>query len=280
MKNLLLRFPGGKNRAVTLSYDDGVEQDIRLIQIMKEHGLKGTFNLNSGRYRPENEVSDPQHFHRTLSRSEAQRLYHDSGMEIAVHSVNHPWLDDLPPNICAWEVLQDRINLERDFGCIVQGMAYPYGRYNDQVIETLRQCGIVYARTVQSTERFDIPKDWLRLPATCHHNHPELMRLAGDFLKNEEMNKAKLFYLWGHSYEFELNNNWNVIEDFADYVGNREDVWYATNMEVYSYVTAFDQLVFSTEGNMVYNPTCQCLYFRILHQDYCVQPGEVCSIRD
>lgn len=38
----------GKKKAVTFSFDDGVTQDIRLIEIFNKYGLKGTFNLNSG----------------------------------------------------------------------------------------------------------------------------------------------------------------------------------------------------------------------------------------
>ena len=54
MPNPMILFPGGLKRALTLSYDDGVEQDVRLIEIMNRHGLKGTFNLNSGAYAPDN----------------------------------------------------------------------------------------------------------------------------------------------------------------------------------------------------------------------------------
>lgn len=34
-------------KAVTFSYDDGVTQDIRLVEILNRYGLKATFNLNS-----------------------------------------------------------------------------------------------------------------------------------------------------------------------------------------------------------------------------------------
>ena len=37
----------GKNKALTFSYDDGVTQDKRLIEIFNKYGLKATFNLNS-----------------------------------------------------------------------------------------------------------------------------------------------------------------------------------------------------------------------------------------
>ena len=37
----------GKFKAVTFSFDDGVSQDKRLIDLFDKYGLKGTFNLNS-----------------------------------------------------------------------------------------------------------------------------------------------------------------------------------------------------------------------------------------
>ena len=43
-----MRFPEGRLKAVTFSYDDGVRQDERLIEIFDKYGVKGTFNINSG----------------------------------------------------------------------------------------------------------------------------------------------------------------------------------------------------------------------------------------
>ena len=43
-----LRFPEFKLKAITLSYDDGVIFDEKLISILDKHGLKCTFNLDSG----------------------------------------------------------------------------------------------------------------------------------------------------------------------------------------------------------------------------------------
>ena len=273
MAKIFMRFPGGKVKALTLSYDDGVEQDIRLIDIMKEHGLKGTFNINSGLYAPEGTVYPEGKIHRRMTREAALELYKDSGMEVAVHGLTHPFLEQLPINLCTQEVLQDRINLERDFGGLVRGMAYPYGTTSDDVVASLKQCGIVYSRTTVSTEKFSIPTDWLRLPATCHHNNPRLMELAENFVTNEKNQGPLLFYLWGHSYEFEKNDNWNVIEEFAEYMGGREDIWYATNIEIYDYIAAYNQLLFSMDGKTVYNPSCVKLYFEMNGKLFCAKPG-------
>lgn len=274
MANIFMRFPGGKDKAVTLSYDDAVEQDARLIAIMQKHGLKGTFNVSSGLYAKEGTVYPQGTIHRRMTFEDAQKLYRESGMEVAAHGFTHPFLDKLPDPVCTYEVLQDRIHLESDFKCVVRGMAYPYGAYNDKVVDSLKACGIAYARTVVSTGKFDIPKDWLRLSATCHHNHPRLMELAAEFLGKSNRAFPKLFYLWGHSYEFERDDNWNVIEEFAEYIGNREDVWYATNIEVYDYVMAYERLEFSAAGNMVYNPSCMDIYFYTEQGEFCVKSGE------
>mgnify|MGYP002513618435 CR=1 FL=1 len=40
-------------KSVTFSFDDGVTQDIRLIEILNKYGLKGTFNINAGCFSPE-----------------------------------------------------------------------------------------------------------------------------------------------------------------------------------------------------------------------------------
>lgn len=274
MVNTELLFPEGKRKALTLSYDDGVEQDQKLIELLNHHGVKATFNLSSGCY-PEEGIQWPEgQIHRRLTKSGATKVYKDSGHEIASHGLTHPWLDQSPVGVAAHEIVEDRKNLEQQFGTIVRGFAYPYGTYTDQVVETLRNAGMVYARTVHSTHDFAVPTDWLRMPATCHHDDPELMNLAKRFVEEQPIWNSWLFYLWGHTFEFEANNNWNVIEEFLDYVGGREDIWYATNIEIHDYVEAYRNLEFSYDMTMVKNPTCQKVWFRIGDQAMSIEAGE------
>ena len=276
--NIYMRFPNGKAKALTLSYDDNVEQDIKFIDILNAHGLKCTFNLNSGGYTEEGTVYPEGEVHRRLTKTRATELYGGSGHEVAVHSVNHPFLEQLPASVAALEVLNDRLALEEQFGCIIRGMAYPYGTYSDELVEVLKNCGIVYSRTIKSTEKFDIPTDWLRLPATCHHNNPRLMELARSFVEAEYKRAPKLFYLWGHTYEFESNNNWKVIEEFAEYIGNRDDIWYATNIEIYEYIEDYKRLIYSANGKRVMNPTARSLYISTGKITYELRPGETITI--
>ena len=46
---MYMKLKDGKSKVLTLSYDDGVVQDIRFIEILDKYGLKGTFNINTGR---------------------------------------------------------------------------------------------------------------------------------------------------------------------------------------------------------------------------------------
>ena len=144
MANIFMRFPEGKKKALTLSYDDGVEQDIRLIEIMQKHGLKGTFNLNSGLYAPEGTVYPTGTIHRRMTKKQVTELYKESGMEVAVHGLTHPFLEQLPENVCLNEVIKDRENLEEQFDTIIRGMAYPFGTYSDEVVACLKHAGIAY----------------------------------------------------------------------------------------------------------------------------------------
>ena len=279
MASIFMRFPEGKAKALTLSYDDGVEQDIQLIDIMNTYGLKGTFNINSGLYAEEGIVYPKGQIHRRMTEKQVRQTYLNSGHEVAAHALTHPFLEQLPVNMVVREIIEDRENLERMFGTIVRGMAYPYGTFNDTVVSALQACGIVYSRTVISTNDFRIPTDWLRLTATCHHDSPELNNLARKFTGDKVTRSPYLFYLWGHSYEFEDNNNWSVIKDFGNLLGRRDDIWYATNIEIYEYINDYNRLIFSADGKKVKNPTYRDLWLECDGELFEIKAGTVTDIK-
>ena len=276
MNYRFLVFPDFKEKALTLSYDDGVVYDKKLIEIMQKHGLKGTFNINS-------ELFAANEGERRMTAKTAIELYQSTGMEVAVHGAKHWSLAEVPSEMMVRDIAVDREKLEDLTGGLVQGMAYANGSYSDEVVEVLKKCGIKYARTTVSTEKFSIPNDWLRMPATCHHNNPKLMDLAKAFIEEPSGRyywspKIKLFYLWGHSYEFNDNNNWEIIEEFAACMGGRNDVWYATNGEIYDYVQAYNRLEFSIAGKWVRNPTSIDVYLDYLHNKVVVPAGKTVQL--
>lgn len=275
---IFMRFPGGKPKAFTMSYDDGVETDVRLIEIMKKYGLYGTFNINAGLFVREGTTFPPESYSRRMSRSKILACYTDSGMEVACHGYTHCFMDKMPVARCTYEVLRDREELEAMFGTIIRGMAYPYGTTNDSVVAALAASGIVYCRTTVSTHDFRIPTDWLRLPATCHHCDPEVLTIADKFVEEKPVRDARLFYLWGHSYEFLRDNNWDLIENIAKKVGGHDDVWYATNIQIYDYVKAYNSLEFNTVATKVHNPTATTVFFVKDRKQYTVAPGQTLDL--
>ena len=275
---MYMKLKDGKSKVLTLSYDDGVVQDIRLIDIMNKYGLKGTFNINTGLYLPEDTVREK--YYGRMKLSEAQNLYINSGQEVAVHALTHPFLEKLRSDEVAEEILADRKNIEKEYKTFARGMAYPFGTYSDAVVDVLKKCGICYSRTTKATENFKFPENWLTLHPTCHHGNPRLMELAKQFAETNSRYPSEnwLFYLWGHSYEFDDHDNWNVIEEFAEYIGNREDIWYATNIEIFDYVKAYESLVVSVDNSMVYNPTVIDVWFMEKNEVYCVKGGQILCI--
>ncbi len=268
------RFPGGLRKALTLSYDDGVEQDIRLMDILDQHGIRCTFNLNSGCWAAEGTAYPAGAIHRRMSKSQVERVYANPNHEVAAHCLTHASLTELSPGEIAHEVLADRENLEAMFGGLVRGLAYPFGTYSDKVVEALRATGAAYARTVVSTNDFSIPSDWLRLHPTCHHNAPNLDALCDRFLADGAPFGSRLFYLWGHSYEFEADDNWQVIERFCEKMGGHDDIWYAANIEIVDYVNACRSILASADGRTFHNPTATDVWADVNGKGVCIPAGK------
>ena len=244
--NLYMRFPGGVSKVLTLSYDDGHTADLKLAEILNRYGLKCTFNLNSCRYKDDN---GKQQLESLL------KVYAEGGHELAVHGEHHAFMEQQPVPLAVRELLNDRDFFEAKTGKIVRGMAYPYGTWDEELTDALKAAGIVYSRTTKSTHGFSLPKNWLLLDPTCHHKNEKLFEFLDKFLDDKTDYRQSMFYLWGHSFEFDNDDNWDVMEEFAKRASGHDDIWYATNMEIYEYVKAYESLVFSADASFVKNPT-------------------------
>lgn len=252
-----MRFPGGKSKAFTFSYDDGVKQDRRFVGILNRYGLHGTFNLNYGNV---SDVIDPEQH---VAHTEIPQLYYPNH-EVAMHGLNHPFFECLADDNLLYEILEDRKGLEADTGKVIRGMALPFGTYNKRTIEILRAARVAYSRTTRATHSFALPQDWLVLDPTCHHNDPELFNLAERFITSDASRHPQMFYVWGHTYEFDFNDGkgWGEIEKFCEKISGHEDtIWYATNGDIYRYTEAYKRLEFSLNCTMVYNPSAIDVYF-------------------
>lgn len=244
-------FPGGKRKAFTLSYDDGWPQDRKLISLMNTYGIKGTFNLVSGDVLFD-QIENPKELYK--------------GHEIAAHGLTHGYLGRIAPQNATYEVMKDRENLEKVFGGTVRGFVYAHGSVNGSTAQILKNCGIQYARTINNTEKFLLPSDWYSFNPTCEDVNPKLLQIADRFLKTPPLfTQTQLFYIWGHSHITDQNNLWGDLEELFKKISESDAVWCATNIEICDYITAFNNLVMSADGNYIYNPTVTTLW--LLHNN-------------
>ena len=113
----------------------------------------------------------------------------------------------------------------------IRGMAYPYGSHTPLVNEAIKACGLSYARDTRDFLSFSANRSLIPFSPTCHYSHPDLMELARQFAACKPT-EPMLFYVWGHSYEFDVNDDWSLMEEFLEYVSGRNELFYGTNAQV------------------------------------------------
>ncbi len=252
-------YKNAKKKALTMSYDDGRDFDLRLAHLFDLHGIRGTFHLNGGKLDAEKYL--------TLADVRDKFTHH----EISCHSLTHPFLERISDMEVTHEILEDKRVLEGICGYPVRGMSYPQGTYSDKLIAQLRVLGMRYSRTTKATEKFSIPEDFMEWHPTCHHKSPMLFELLEKFKAYKY--PMPLFYVWGHSYEFDRDDNWELIEKFCREAGGLDDVWYATNIEIYDYVMALRALEFSADRTMVHNPTATDVWISVDKEPVMIAAG-------
>lgn len=279
-----LRFPEGKEKAVTFSYDDGNKADIRLAETLTKYNMKGTFNINSA-FIGINENK--------LTADEIKEYIIDKGHEVALHGATHIAPGKASPLEGIKDTLNCRLGLEKTFGTIIRGMAYPDSGIrvfdNGSSLETVKgylaDLGVAYSRTLAGdNDSFLLPTSWYEWMPTAHHNNPQLMEWIDKFNAIDltkvycSSQNARLFYIWGHAFEFEGNKNWELLDSICEKLSGKDTTWYATNIEIYDYVTAYNSLIWSADGMRVYNPTLITIWFVVNGRNYKIESGETITL--
>ena len=186
--------------------DDGVTADVRLTDILRRHNAKATFNLNAGLHEARRTPGW------TYQGTEVTRLGWDemrdvyAGFTIANHSLTHPYLEQMTPEAARREIVEGRDRLQQFFGEPVCGFAYPFGTYNECVMDAVREAGHVYARTSGNADHPFPPRDPMAFHPSCHF-------LAPDFWERYERARERgVFYFWGHAYEMTTEAMWRAFE--------------------------------------------------------------------
>lgn len=227
-----------KNKAITFSYDDGVTQDIRLIELFNKYNIKATFNLNSELLGHGGELIRDNVKITHIKNNPGDVKYIYDGHEVAAHTLTHPSLIGISDEKeIIRQVEQDRIKLSELAGYEVEGFAYPGGGKNcdKRVADIIKNnTKIKYARTVATTNSFEPCEDLYQYKGTLYHHEEwdKLFKLGEEFVELKT-DTPKIFYIWGHSYEFDIfPERWEKFEEFLKMISNRSDIFYGTNKEV------------------------------------------------
>ena len=225
-----------KKKAITFSYDDGVTQDMRFIELLNKYGLKCTFNLNSELLSQKGMLirNGQRIAHYKIHRDDVKYIY--EGHEVAVHTLTHPNLTRCDDAEVIRQVETDRLNLSGLVGYEVVGMAYPCGGVNndDRVAEIIKKnTGVKYSRTITTNDSFDLQENLYRFNPTVYHLEWDKMFELGEKFVNMKAETPQIFYIWGHAYELDYDASyWAKLEEFFKLISGREDIFYGTNREV------------------------------------------------
>lgn len=262
---------GGCERAATFSFDDGRYEDYRLVELMNKYGVKGSFHLCNPGFLTSNGFNEQP----VVDPKDYKTLY--EGHEISCHGEHHTFPARQPAEAIRAEIVHNRAFLENLCKYPVRGMSYPYSDFNQKVIDECRAVGMEYSRTAHDTHAFGIPRDFMVWNPTCH-----IFGLNEDiterFFAPMKFDGMRLLYIWGHSYEIDTEEKWEKVEKIIDSVANKDGVWYATNIEIYDYVTALSNLKFGADCSVVYNPTATDVWLRADFEKIKVPAGKTVII--
>ena len=236
-------YPGGRWKALIMSYDDGNSQDLGIVPIFNQHGIRGTFHLNSGL------MGQGTH----LPATQVSSLY--PGHEVSCHTVDHPYLDQLDDGSIQYEVGNDCSVLAGLAGYSIHTMSYPFGAYNNRILALLPGLGMTCSRTTQSAYNLGyFPPNPLKWHPTSHHAGAESIAQEFAARTNDELS---LLFIWGHSWELDgnqANNSWSYMTSLCATIGDRGDVWYASMGDVNDYLAAIRALTYPAT-NVIQNPS-------------------------
>lgn len=226
----------GKRKAITFSYDDGVMQDVRLIELLERYNLKATFNLNSNLFGVAGSAVRKGKYVRVdrIKKENIKAIYKNH--EVAVHTLSHPDLTKITDSEIIYQVKKDQEQLEKVMQREIVGMAYPGGgiNFNNHISQLIKKkTNLKYARTTLNTDSFLKQKNLFQYKPNVYHimNIQRLFEMGEQFIQSTS-DKEQIFYVWGHSFEFDIYDTWAVFEEFLKMISNREDVYYGTNRQV------------------------------------------------
>lgn len=260
-------YPGGKRKAFNITYDDGVMQDLRFVELMNRYGLKGTFNLNSELMKNRFAWIHPNGMEvKRLDVDTARWLYR--GHEITSHTRTHPYMHDFGEGEVMDQLAGDKRELEGMLGVEVAGFAVPFDYYSSMIADCAKECGFEYARMSEFSGCYTPCRDYWYWKTGFYHIQPGLEEFVTGFLESDE--ELAVCQIVGHSYDLDAEKLWGTMEEILRRISEAEAVWSCTNLELVRYLKAMDRVEIC--GNETRNTSDTDLWFEVNGEIRCISP--------
>ena len=205
-------------KIVSLSFNDGTIYDLRFIELLNKYNIRATLNLNS----------DLDNFVWYFGETPIERLKLNEvvekydGHEVCSHSLTHPYFSSLSKEEIIRQVKEDCENLSKIFNRDINAFAFPFHDQTEEHIQILKEnLNLNYIRYSYFEESY-LPKDRYHIPLNALYNDNDLYEKLEKF-KNNDLDNS-LFVIAGHSYEFEVRNEWERIEELLKYLSSNKDI--------------------------------------------------------
>lgn len=301
-------YPGFVRKAISFTIDDGnVPMDKKFLDIVKPHGILGTFNLCSNNMKAFDadgyvdfykgyEIANHCKYHPFAMRDDTEYAFSDDTFDEATADGTKLYKTDIEGMYFfkaanGWRRMATtemyckfaddcRDELERVFGKgSVKGFVWPYSMQNNAaVFEHLKNSGYQSIRKTGETGNstgFALPAD--RTIWSYNANHRSLLKWAEKYEDYEDDGQLKFFCFGVHSIDFERDNNWNELEEFARKYGDRpSEFWYATVADIFDYEDAVKAL--KIKDNCIVNDSDIKLYAKVDGVEVIIEPKSTYNI--
>ena len=225
----------------TTSWDDGHPSDLKVAALLEKYGLTGTFYVGPKGF--EGKALSPEKI-RSLS----------SRHEIGAHTLAHPSLPRLKIEEATNEIVGSKKWLEDLLGKECKMFAYPFGHFNSEITQAVKNAGFMGARTTKDLS-WDL-SDPYQLPTSIQIHYlpfrpvfnrrfiqpiktvwPQIKSMGLPLLSCRNWlsyakatfeyalkSKKPFFHLWGHSWALDKENKWVAFEEFLKFAVSHEGI--------------------------------------------------------
>lgn len=242
-------FKKNKKIIFTTSWDDGDFLDAKLTSLLDKYGIKGTFYITPNRQ---------------CRLSDNEIIAISKKHEIGAHTLDHVLLTEISAEEAKKQIAESKSRLEKITGKQIKMFAYPAGNYNVSIINIVKSCGFIGARTIKDWS-LDSSSNVFEMPTSLHvypnpfrpdaktirarlkplfHNLPKIVRYrlrpAAIFswrnlalsMFDRAYDSGGIFHIWGHSWEIDKYKMWDDLENVFKRIGSYEGVEFKTNGEI------------------------------------------------